>query len=74
MQRGIWRSLTSPTVGEFVGVHNSYAAGGGVELRLPYLDVRLVEFVIRAPPALRLPHGWMRRLQYEAFDSLTMPA
>jgi asparagine synthase (glutamine-hydrolysing) len=73
LQRGLWRSLTSPSTSEFLHVHNLFALSGGVELRVPYLDVRLVELVLGAPPSLRLPHGGMRRLQREALRPLMPP-
>ena len=73
VQRGVWRQLTNPRVGELVDLHRAYASTGGLELRLPYLDVRLAELVVGVPAALRLPHGNMRRLQRDALASI-MPS
>jgi asparagine synthase (glutamine-hydrolysing) len=70
LQRGVWRQLTNPRVGELVDVRRGYASQGEVELRFPYLDVRLAELVVGIPAELRLPHGNMRRLQRDALEGI----
>jgi asparagine synthase (glutamine-hydrolysing) len=42
----------------------------GREIRLPYLDYRLVEFLLNAPDNLKLNHGWTKWLMRDAFKDL----
>ena len=39
----------------------------GREIRLPFLDYRLVEFLLNAPDELKLNHGWTKWLMRSAF-------
>lgn len=39
----------------------------GREIRLPYLDYRLVEYLLNAPDTLKLNHGWTKWLMRDAF-------
>lgn len=46
----------------------------GREIRLPYLDYRLVEFLLNAPEALKLNRGWTKWLMRNAYrDTLPKP-
>lgn len=42
----------------------------GREIRLPYLDYRLVEYLLNAPDDLKLHHGWTKWLMRDAFKGL----
>lgn len=42
----------------------------GREIRLPYLDYRLVEYLLNAPDALKLHRGWTKWLMRDAFKDL----
>jgi asparagine synthetase B (glutamine-hydrolysing) len=57
-----WRWLTSPNLWWAVELQTLRAARVGVELRFPFLDRRLAEFVLALPYEARLPHGRMKRL------------
>lgn len=41
----------------------------GREIRLPYLDYRLVEFLLNAPDSLKIRHGWTKWLMRSAYSS-----
>jgi asparagine synthase (glutamine-hydrolysing) len=73
LQREVWRQLTNPRVGVLIDIRAAQASAGGLELRLPYMDVRLAELAIGVPAALRLPHGVMRRLQRDALAAMWPP-
>jgi asparagine synthase (glutamine-hydrolysing) len=57
-----WRWLTSPNLWWAVELQTLRAAHAGVEMRFPFLDRRLAEFVLALPYEARLPHGRMKRL------------
>jgi asparagine synthase (glutamine-hydrolysing) len=57
-----WRWLTSPNLWWAVELQTLRAARAGVELRFPFLDRGLAEFVLALPYEARLPHGRMKRL------------
>lgn len=48
----------------------SLAAGAGVELRLPFFDVRLVEFCVSLPPEQKLRHGYPRFIMRNAMEGI----
>ena len=45
-----------------------------LEARLPYLDHRLVEFLLGVPARLKLRHGRTKALQHQALGRYTVPA
>lgn len=65
-QEAIWRTLTAPAA--FFELEPRIILGRerGVEIRAPYLDTRLANFVLSVPWQERLPGGDMRRLQRTA--------
>jgi asparagine synthase (glutamine-hydrolysing) len=63
VQREVWRALNGPQAAACVDMQVLKTAEVGIETRLPYLDVRLADFVLAIPWQQRLPHGDMRRLQ-----------
>jgi asparagine synthase (glutamine-hydrolysing) len=44
---------------------DAVSMGNSIEIRLPFLDYRLVEFGISLPPAARISAGWTKRLMRE---------
>lgn len=66
VQLNIWNSIGGALTS--LGVEWGVQAGAdaGVEVRVPYLDLRLVDLVLGIPWDQRLPHGDVRRLQREA--------
>lgn len=66
-----WRWLTSTPMAWNVEVQELEAAKLGLELRLPFLDARLVQHVLSIPGSRRLPAGRMKALLRDAMgDSL----
>jgi asparagine synthase (glutamine-hydrolysing) len=43
-----------------------------IETRLPFLDYRLVEFLVKCPPSFKLRHGWSKWILREALEG-TLP-
>lgn len=73
VQRQAWNVLQLPQAATIIDTSAAALAGAGVELRLPYRDVRLAEFVLRVPWQFRAPRGDVRRLQREAVTAF-LPA
>jgi asparagine synthase (glutamine-hydrolysing) len=73
--RGVYRSLTSGWLTALLSYYSSIAACSGVELRFPYLDRRLVEFMISIPPGLLISKGFrksiLRRSMVDILPELT---
>jgi len=42
----------------------------GCETRLPFLDYRMVNLLVQAPPELKLSHGWTKYILRKAMDSM----
>jgi asparagine synthetase B (glutamine-hydrolysing) len=68
VQHNTWRALATVTTAIPSDYRQHYGAEVGVELRLPFLDRRLVTFVLAIPYAHRLPGGYMRRIQWKALE------
>jgi len=67
----LWAQMTGPRVGAAVTATAAYAADDGIEVRLPFLDVRLVEKVLTTPWQTRLPRGGdNRRLHRDVLGPL----
>ena len=67
----LWAQMTGPRVGAAVTATAAYGADDGIEVRVPYLDVRLVEKVLTTPWEARLPRrGDSRRLNRDVLESL----
>jgi hypothetical protein len=73
VQRETWRSIARST--SYYGLDRRFVAAfeQGVEVREPYFDVRLANFVLSVPWGARLPQGDIRRFQREAASSLLAP-
>lgn len=67
----LWARMTGPRTGAVVATTVAYGAEDGVEIRLPYLDVRLAQKLLTVPWQARLPRGGdYRRLNREVFGTL----
>jgi asparagine synthetase B (glutamine-hydrolysing) len=72
-QQFTWRWLTSPNLWWSIELQAYRAARQGVELRLPFLDRRLADFVMSIPYEQRLPAGQMKRLLRAGMGRLLPP-
>lgn len=68
LQRSVWQALASITWALPMDYHHHYAAEAGVEIRFPFLDRRLISFVLAIPWQQRMPDGYLRRLQWQALE------
>ncbi len=67
----LWAQMTGPRVGAAITAAAAYGAEDGIEVRVPYLDVRLVEKVLATPWQARLPReGDHRRLHRDVLESM----
>lgn len=69
----LWTRMTRPQVAGSIHRTVLYGAHEGLEVRLPYLDVRVVELFLSVPWYDRLPHGNLRRLSHDALTSYLPP-
>lgn len=63
-------SFTSPIWPSYFGVRAFEGRPGGLEWRYPYLDIRVLEFMLSVPP---VPWGWKKRLIREAMRDRLPP-
>jgi asparagine synthase (glutamine-hydrolysing) len=73
VQRELWRFLQAPQSGVFIEFFVLAAREAGLEIRMPFLDVRLAEFILAIPWEQRLPRGDMRRLQRDGVRAFLPP-
>jgi asparagine synthase (glutamine-hydrolysing) len=66
----LWSRLTGPRTGAVIEAIVSYGTEEGIEVRLPYLDVRLAEKLLAVPWQERLPQRGHNPLGREIFRSL----
>jgi asparagine synthase (glutamine-hydrolysing) len=69
----VWQHITGAHIASIIDACTLYAANDGVEVRLPFADVRLVERILAIPWHQRLPNGRMRRLRCDALDPILPP-
>jgi asparagine synthase (glutamine-hydrolysing) len=69
-QRFTWYWLTRPNLWWSLELQTLRAARQGVEMRFPYLDRRLADFVLAIPFEERLPGGQMKRLLRDAMAAV----
>ena len=72
-QEESWRAIRWPHSAHRTDISRIVLGDVGAEIRLPYRDLRLVEFVMRIPWRLREPRGSMRRIQRDAVAPLLAP-
>jgi asparagine synthase (glutamine-hydrolysing) len=66
----LWRRVNGPLFGAAVGSAVQYAAERGIEARLPFADVRVVEHLLAMPWQQRVPHGQLRRTGRDALGPM----
>lgn len=64
------RKLNGLALFEGVGWLEACGAGRGVEVRLPFCDVRLVELCLSLPPDQKIRRGWTRYTMRRAMDGI----
>jgi len=65
-QRKVWSEMTRPLQSRIVAGHDFQARNRGVQMRYPFLDLRLVRTIMCIPPWLRPPRTWTRDLHRRA--------
>ncbi|RYE09992.1 MAG: hypothetical protein EOP22_06985 [Hyphomicrobiales bacterium] len=65
----VW-SLTSPMVARALEIMNRAATAGGVEIRFPFYDHRLVTYALAIPESGLLRNGWTRVTLREAMRGI----
>ena len=66
----LWSRIAGPRTGAVIDVTVLYGSEEGIEVRLPYLDVRLAEKLLAVPWQARLPHGGHNPLGRESLRSV----
>jgi hypothetical protein len=69
----LWHRMTGPTFGGALNGAVQYAAEYGIEARIPFADVRLVEHLLGVPWQQRIPHGRLRRFGRDAIGPILPP-
>lgn len=70
MQREIWEPYGGCRAFSGFDARSFVAREFGIDVRAPYLDVRLINFVLSIPWQFRKPNGDMRRLQRDAVQKV----
>ena len=65
-----YRRLKTSRFGQWAGVLEVVGAGAGVDVRLPFFDVRLVELCLSLPPEQKLRRGWSRYVMRNAMQGI----
>ena len=68
----LWARVTSAQASVFIDAPVQGAANAGLEVRIPYADVRLIERVFRIPASQRSERGGVWALRHDALGA-TMP-
>jgi asparagine synthase (glutamine-hydrolysing) len=66
----LWQRVTSAQVSQIVDGTVAYGSTHGIEVRLPYADVRLVELMLSIPWEQRIPRDHLRRTARDALGPL----
>jgi len=66
LQIGLWTRVTGPRTSALTDATVASGTYDGIEVRLPFLDVRFVEYLLRVPWEHRVPRRRLRRLGREA--------
>lgn len=65
--------LSRPIMHRIIEVWESAAAASGLELRLPFCDIRLMEYCLALPPQQKRRDGWSRVVMRNAMDGILPP-
>jgi asparagine synthase (glutamine-hydrolysing) len=66
LARRLWQSLTSHSLPALLRYEDRNSMAFGVEARVPFLDVRLVEMAVRLPDRLRIDRGVTKAILRQA--------
>ncbi|MEO7799283.1 MAG: asparagine synthase-related protein [Opitutaceae bacterium] len=66
----LWSQLTGTKVTGVLDGIILYASEAGLEMRLPFADIRLIEHLLTVPWEQRFPHGHLRRFGRDALGAL----
>jgi Asparagine synthase len=69
----LWDRITSPQVTRAIDGTILYGSRHGIEMRLPYTDVRLAEHMLAIPWDQRIPRDHLRRTARDALGPLLPP-
>ena len=69
-----WRWMTGAALGATIESEERAWRRAGLELRVPFLDRRLVELVLALPYPLRLPHGRMKAILRDSLGDILPPS
>jgi asparagine synthase (glutamine-hydrolysing) len=72
-QQSTWNWLTNAHQCWSTDLEGYWTESRGVQMRFPFLDVRLARFVLAIPFEHRLPTGWRRRLLRQALADVLPP-
>jgi hypothetical protein len=70
---GVWARLTGSKLSLVIDAAVNYAMDEGIEARLPYTDVRLIDHILTIPWEQRDPRGHLRRTGRDALGPLLPP-
>lgn len=65
--------LTRPIMAYGAQLIDAQGAAAGIELRMPFFDVRLVEYCLALPGHLKRRNGWGRWIMRRALDGILPP-
>ncbi len=65
-----FRKLTSVSFAAGIRFLTALGAAHQIELRLPFMDVRLMKFALALPPAQKLAGGWERAILRRAMEGI----
>jgi asparagine synthase (glutamine-hydrolysing) len=68
------RKLNGMALFEGIGWLEACAAGRGVEVRLPFCDIRVAELCLSFPPNQKIRRGWTRFAMRRAMEGILPPA
>jgi asparagine synthase (glutamine-hydrolysing) len=68
------RKLNGLALFEGIGWLEACAAGRGVEMRLPFCDVRVAELCLSFPPDQKIRRGWTRFAMRRAMEGILPPS
>ena len=69
----LWFRITGPQVGAVINSVVHYGWDHGIEVRLPFADVRIVEHLLSFPWEQRIPKGYLRRTGRDALGRILPP-
>jgi hypothetical protein len=69
----LWARITTPAIGSFVDAVVQSASNDGLELRIPYADVRIIDRIFKIPATQRIERGAVWSLRHDTFGAIMPP-